>query len=126
MNALATPSVVCEHGRQRTKCPDCEVIALEGELAEAGAKNAALLIERNAAFKMSKCECGVEECCGNLIAADDRAEKAEAKNAALMALLERCRPAAEFVSTSPIYVTELQEIHTKLLTKIDAALKEGK
>jgi hypothetical protein len=35
--------------------------------------------ERDAAFKMSKCECGPEECCQNLVAAWTRTKKAEAR-----------------------------------------------
>ena len=85
---------------------------------EAEAKNAALLIERDAAFKMSRCECAVEECCGNLIAADDRAEKAEIKSAALLALLEEIKGRVQFGTST--------HMSSDVVKLCDAALKEGK
>ena len=85
---------------------------------EAEAENAELLIERDAAFKMSRCECEVRECCGNLIAADDRAEKAEIKNAALLAALEEIKGRVQFgVST---------HMSSDIIRLCDAALKGKK
>ena len=95
-----------------------EYQAIISMLLSAEAKNAVLLIERDAAFKMSRCECAVEECCGNLIAADDRAEKAEIKNAELLAALEEIKGRVQF-GTSTHKSSDVVKL-------CDAALKEGK
>ena len=47
-----------------------------------------LTAERDAAFKMSKCECGPEECCANLVKA--WAERDVARNAALEEAARLC------------------------------------
>ena len=49
---------------------------------------AKLTAERDAAFKMSKCECGPEECCANLVKA--WAERDVARNAALEEAARLC------------------------------------
>ena len=53
------------------------------------------------------------------------AEEAEAENAELLALVERCRPAVEFVKYFGPETTSSVTENSALLREIDAALKEG-
>jgi hypothetical protein len=56
----------------RGMADDCLDMAEREELLQDFAKNlerelAAMTAERDVAFKMSRCECGTEECCANLV-----------------------------------------------------------
>lgn len=55
---------------------------------EAMAEIDGLTKERDAAFAMSRCECGTDEACANLVAKDGEIERLQAENAALRRQLE--------------------------------------
>ena len=115
MNAPAAPSFVCEHGRQRTKCPDCEVIALERELAAMTAERAAAIASWDEERERAQRE-GM------------RVVAAEAENVALKKLVAKCKPAMELVLRDAVSLKleGMAGVYQAMLTEIDAALKGKK
>lgn len=58
---------------------------------EAMAEIDGLTKERDAAFAMSRCECGTDEACANLVAKDGEIERLQAENTALRQQLAEAR-----------------------------------
>jgi len=64
------------------------LIGAADEIERLQAENDGLTKERDAAFAMSRCECGTDEACANLVAKDGEIERLRAENAALRRQLE--------------------------------------
>lgn len=63
------------------------IAAAQAELAQAQEANEQLRKERDAAFSLSRCECESEECCRNLVKAQEARQRAEAELASVKTAL---------------------------------------
>lgn len=78
--ALATAAHWKEMTEQLQGQCDAEIdlrIAIEGDWRKDRARLAEVTKERDEAFKMSRCECGPDECCANLVKHRERLAEAE-------------------------------------------------
>src|SRR5690606_34586964 len=74
--AAGADDVSCQHGNW-PPCDHCDEIdaAVAHAIAPLQAEIEALRAERDAAFRMSRCECASDECCANLVKHQQRAER---------------------------------------------------
>jgi DNA repair exonuclease SbcCD ATPase subunit len=99
-----------------------QITAMKNELSLKDKRIAELETERDAAFALSRCECGAEEACRNLVEKDKRIEELTTENSKLIAKMkEGTGPIFAWLTTEMNKVKPLEKRIAELNAELDRA-----